>query len=396
MKRLHTLSTMIMIILCLTRVSAQDKNYQISGYIKNMEGLFFMDPASQQLMGMSSSVMDYNLTHQRFNFDYFVSSDLVFTMQMRTRLYAGSMVRYVPQFAELTAVDNGKVDMSWNLATGDSWFLNTNIDRLYLDYTYGEWNVTVGRQRINWGINFIWNPNDLFNTYNYLDFDYEERPGTDAVKLTRYFGYTSSFEVAYKMADNMIDRTLAASYRFNYKNYDIQLIGGWKGYDMVIGTGWTGDISGAGFRGEVSYFQPMTGYKDKSEEALVASLSLDYTFPKGLYLQSSFLYNSLGTTGDINQMSLQYVDTNLSAKNLSLGKYEGFMQASYQLSPIVYLSGSTIINLSDWSGYIGPSVTFSLMDDLELMAMGQVFWGKDLTEYGTQPNSVYLRLKYSF
>ncbi|MDC1106434.1 hypothetical protein OAT16_06980 [Prolixibacteraceae bacterium] len=382
------------LILCLTSVSAQDKKCQMSGYVKNMEGVFFLGSSMEEQLG--TNMMDYNLTHQRLNFDYFFTSDLLFTVQMRNRFYVGGMVRDIPFFADYTAYDNGKVDMSWNIATGDNWFLNTNIDRLYIDYTYQSWNLTVGRQRINWGINFVWNPNDLFNTYNYLDFDYEERPGADAVKLTRYFGYTASLEVAYKMADEMIYRTFAASYRFNLKGYDIQIIGGWKGYDLVLGTGWTGNIKGAGFRGEMSYFHPMTGYKDDSKEALVTSLSLDYTFPKGLYLQTSFLFNSLGTTGDIDQENLLYVDANLSAKNLSLGKYEGFVQASYQLSPITYISGSVITNLSDGSGYCGPSVTFSILDNLDLMTMGQVFWGKSLSEYGNQPNSAYIRLKYSF
>lgn len=32
-----------------------------------------------------------------------------------------------------------------------------------------------------------WNPNDWFNTYNYFDFDYEERPGTDAIRVRVYF-----------------------------------------------------------------------------------------------------------------------------------------------------------------------------------------------------------------
>lgn len=394
MYKIRTIVLFSVFLLSLASVRAQEKKYEIGGYIKNMEGLFFLAEPESQIL--NTSILDYNLTHQRFQFDYFFSNNLTATVHVRNRLYIGNMIRKIPPFSMITEKDNGRVDMSWNIANGDSWFLNTSIDRLFLDYTYGEWNITLGRQRINWGINLVWNPNDLFNNYNYLDFDYEERPGADAVKLTRYFGYTSSMELAYKMGDNIESRALAAAYRFNTKGYDIQLLGGWKGYDLVIGGGWSGDIKGAGFRGEITYFYPMSGYKEKSDQATVASISLDYTFSNGLYLQTSGLYNSQGTTGDISSQNILYMDSDLSAKQLSLGRYEWFGQFNYTVSPIVQVSCSSIMNVCDTSGYVGPSVTFSLSDDLELMTMGQLFWGKALTEYGTAPNSVYLRLKYSF
>jgi hypothetical protein len=62
----------------------------------------------------------------------------------------------------------------------------------YLDYTAGKWQFRVGRQRINWGVNLVWNPNDVFNSFSYFDFDYEERPGSDAVRVQYYTGTTSS------------------------------------------------------------------------------------------------------------------------------------------------------------------------------------------------------------
>lgn len=64
--------------------------------------------------------------------------------------------------------------------------LRTMIDRLWIDWAYKKWELRAGRQRINWGKTSVWNPNDLFNTFNYANFDYEEQAGSDAIKLSYY------------------------------------------------------------------------------------------------------------------------------------------------------------------------------------------------------------------
>ncbi|AEV99621.1 hypothetical protein Niako_3297 [Niastella koreensis GR20-10] len=45
-------------------------------------------------------------------------------------------------------------------------------------------------------------PNDIFNTYNFLNFDYEERPGADAAKFQYLFNDLSNVEVAFSIQKN--------------------------------------------------------------------------------------------------------------------------------------------------------------------------------------------------
>ena len=72
------------------------------------------------------------------------------------------------------------------LLSADSWFLHTMLDRAWIDYTRGKLQLRLGRQRINWGTNLVWNPNDVFNTFSYFDFDYEE-DDEDMLKIGRDF-----------------------------------------------------------------------------------------------------------------------------------------------------------------------------------------------------------------
>jgi hypothetical protein len=102
--------------------------------------------------------------------------------------------------------------------------MHSNIDRMHLSYINGPWEVHAGRQRVNWGRTFVWNPNDLFNNYAFLDFDYEERPGVDALTAQYNWDYASSLEVGIRLGDNWDESVLASMgsgklEKLRYPNY---------------------------------------------------------------------------------------------------------------------------------------------------------------------------------
>lgn len=45
-------------------------------------------------------------------------------------------------------------------------------------------------------------------------------------------------------------------YRDNFAEYDIQLLAGSHFDEWMVGAGWSGYFRDAGFKGEISYFQP--------------------------------------------------------------------------------------------------------------------------------------------
>jgi hypothetical protein len=218
-----------------------------------------------------------NLIHNRLNFKWNNKSDnFKAALELRNRLIIGESASTIPGYAKMIDTDNGFVKLSDNLLNGNSYVLNSKIDRAYIDYTKDKFQVTIGRQRINWGQCFTWNPNDLFNAYSFFDFDYVEKPGSDAIRLQYYTSNTSTLEFAIK-EDNNHNVTSAFLYRFDKWNYDIQFLGGiLNEQDYVIGTGWSGNIKGASFRGEISYFQPKHNFADTTG-ILVVSLGTDYT-----------------------------------------------------------------------------------------------------------------------
>jgi hypothetical protein len=371
------------------RAFVQESKININGYVKEL--YMFYSP-EKPIPGADLDYLATNIIHNRLNLKWYTSSKLTTVIEMRNRLMFGNLVRKFPYYINTVDVDNGLMDLSWISAQSSNWFVHSMIDRAYLDYNSGKWQIRAGRQRVNWGVNLVWNPNDIFNTFSYFDFDYEERPGTDAIRVQYYTGTTSSAELVYKPGRNRARTALAGMYRFSKYDYDFQFIGGQAGNDWIVGGGWSGDIRGAGFRGEVTHFEPRN---DQSYRATVASVSADYTFSNGWYIHSAILCNSHGKTGNAGGMDVLF-NPDMSAKQLSLARYSLFGQVSRPITPLFSGSFSGIVNPSDGSFYAGPAFTYSLLKNLELMLTGQLFFGDAGTEFGDIGQIIFGRLKWSF
>jgi hypothetical protein len=379
--------------LCLVMFANAQSKISFNGYLKELS--MFYKPV-QSIPISATDSLDYlflNQIHNRLNFKWFAMEKLTFDLEMRNRLFFGQMVKEFPGYKEMINQDGGFIDLGIIVYSTNSWFLHSAIDRAWIDYTYNKWQLRIGRQRVNWGINLVWNPNDIFNTFSYFEFDYEERPGTDGVKIQYYTGETSSAELVYKTGKSNDETAVAGMYRFARFDYDFQILGGWMGKDIVLGGGWSGNIKGGGFRGEVSWFIPREN-NNGSYEAVVASVSGDYFLKNSLYLHAGMLYNSYGTTGNAGGRSFFAPD--ISAKMLSFGRYNLFGQISYPITPLFSGSFSSMLNPCDGSFFIGPTLTYSLSNNWELMVNGQLFFGDSGTEYGDYGQAIYGRVRWSF
>ncbi|MCK3684182.1 hypothetical protein [Maribellus sp. YY47] len=385
-------------ILSLIVISVIDSNAQskidFNGYIKELSMYYKPVDPIQVSETKTLDNLILNQFHNRLNFKWYASSNFTFALEARNRLFFGQMIKDFPEYKDMIEADNGLLDLGAAWASGNGWLLHSVIDRAWVDYTSGKLQLRLGRQRINWGTNLVWNPNDVFNTFSYFDFDYEERPGTDGIRMQYYTSETSSAELVYKIGQNSDEAAVAGMYRFSKLNYDIQFLGGWVGPDYVLGGGWSGDIKGGGFRGEATWFKPRNNDNSENFESFVASVSGDYTFRNSLYLHAAVLFNSHGTTGDAGGRS--FFATNISAKMLSFGRYNLFAQTSYPITPLFSGTIAGMLNPCDGSSYIGPSLTYSIGNNWEVMLNGQLFFGREGTEYGDYGQAVFARIKWSF
>ena len=384
----------LIILLFALDLFAQDesetKKWSLSGYHKSMQGLFQISEPTLDL----DTVLSDAFLHSRLNFEWFPNSNWTFHAQLRNRFFFGELTRsaFLGDFKNRLKADGNDVYNLQILNIGNRVILHSIFDRLYGEYTKEQWEFRIGRQRINWGINTVWNPHDIFNAYAFTDFDYEERPGSDAIRVKKYIGFSGSIEFALKAFDNSDEIVAGLLYKFNKSNYDFQLLAGWAFNDLVLGAGWAGEIGEFGFKGEFSFFKNTSDGPQSLDDALVGTLALDYAFKNGSFLNVGVLYNGTSSGRSANIFTF-----NLSARNLYPFAWSMFNSFSYPFSPL--MNASLAIIYSPVAGnplFINPSFTYSLAQNIDLAFVGQVYLEGLSGDYRSPTKVAYLRLKWSF
>ena len=377
-------STLIFIIIT-TGLFSQEKSRVITltGYATTMQSVMFDS--------LSGQFLNENLLHNRLNFKGYLSENISFAAEFRNRLFTGDLVKLGSYYSGLIGKDQGLVDMSWNVLEKQSFLFNTTVDRLWLDLHYNKLQITFGRQRINWGQTFIWNPNDIFNAYSFFDFDYIERPGSDAVRLQYFPSSSSAAELAIKVDDEN-DVTAAGLYRFNRWGYDLQILGGFvKSEDIVIGAGWSGAIGSASFRGEASWFDQYEDFPGDESTVLITT-GFDKIFKDNSMAQVQFMYcNNPLVLNNFNS----FYSGNLSSRDLAFSRFSAFGQFTWAVTPLLNLAISSMW-FPDLDGYFaGPSMDYSLTENLGFSLIWQHF-NAVMNDKKSRINLGFLRLKYSF
>lgn len=360
----------------------QKKKWELNGYIKDLQLLNFDKDFNELISG--------NLIHNRINVKWKPTEYLTAAAEFRNRLIWGDEVKSIPHYSQQLSNSNDIVNMSIIWVSKSNYILHTNIERLWGEFRKSTWNLRIGRQRINWGITTTWNPNDIFNTYNFLDVDYEERPGTDAAKFQYLINDFSHVEIAYFPGNKEVKSTGAFKYFLNKKGYDIQFLSGIYQNRFTAGAGWAGSIKDAGFKGEIQYFSPTPD----SSGHLNISIEGDYILKKGWFVNLGFLYNNEGISDMITDWkSLNFV---LSPLNLMPTKWNFITGAGKELTPL--FSGNMSILFSPGTNLLLflPSLKYNLASNIDLDWVWQSFFSDVEDQFQAINHRTFIRFKWSF
>lgn len=365
--------------------SSTVKKWEIGGYFSSINSYLESNQAQTSI--------DYSLQN-RLNIDWYPTNYLTGSLQMRNRFLMGDMIRNDASGLYASSLEDD--NLAVNILEQDAYLLNVMVDRLNFKYSVNKLDVTVGRQRINWGQTYVFNANDIFNAYSYVDFDYPERPGADAARVQFYPSYTSTVEAAVKY-DN--DSTITAGLlgRFNKWGYDWQAIAGYyNSNDWVIGGAWSGNIKSLSFSGELSYLMPKESSVENTN-LLLASVNLNYTFSNSLSLQFETFYDQYLREHSLNFVDIMYPSQDI--RMLSISELTYFASVTYPVTPLLNLSFASMF-YPDVDGYLlFPTIDYSLSDDMKLSLIAMYMQG-DFEASGTTYTSEnfmgFLRLKYGF
>src|SRR5664280_1715791 len=144
----------ILLIMLPVSMAGQDTipaRWSLNGYVTNMQSFMFER--------LNDNWTIDNLIHNRLNFKWNNKKEnFKAVLELRNRLIIGESVSTIPEYAKMIDTDNGFLKLSDNLSNGNSYLLNSKIDRAYIDYTKDKFQLTIGRQRINLSLIHISEP----------------------------------------------------------------------------------------------------------------------------------------------------------------------------------------------------------------------------------------------
>ena len=241
----------------------------------------------------------------------------------------------------------------------------TNIYRGYIKYIDQKNLISIGKQRIPFGVGRIWNPTDIFNPIDATSIEPDKRKGTESIR----------YEYAISTLSNM-DATISED------KYALRLKGFLSFADMALmalkdkrndtetlGYEYSGELfeTGIELRSEGGYRIAKEG---KDHFDLIAGA--EYSFENSLTLLGEYRHNSL--------LNSDYLGTTIS----------------YELTPLLMGSFLAIRNFDDKSSFYGLTFDYSLADDITLDIGSLIYSGDELSEYGSLNNSCFVKLFIHF
>jgi len=356
--------------------------WKVKGYIKELPYVSFDRNVS--------NIYATNILHNRFNVKWAPSDKFSGAAEFRTRLFWGDDVRRTPNFSEQMRNRNEQVNASITWFETKNAAMITNIERFWFEYKTSKVALRAGRQRINWGIATTWNPNDIFNAYNFLDFDYEERPGSDAIRIQYFINDLSNVDVAVSPSFSNNTSVAAARYFFNRDKYDWQFSAGWYHNDFTLGAGWAGSVNEVGFKCEMQYFSS----NNQSASQFNAVFEGDYMFSNGWYLNGSFLWNNRGLTEPVTDWTS--VSFNLSPRNLMPTAYNVMFSTTKEITPLLSGSLGFVYTPGTHIAIVLPSVQYDVSDRWDINLVWQSFYADMNNSFQAVTHRIFLRAKWSF
>lgn len=374
---------------------------QVSGYVKYLQSSFLV---SDDFGGVPGNLLDQllggaihdHLIHQRLNLRAELGAGFFLHAGWRNRLFYGDQ----PRLYRLSGGDYGRdvdrdvndwLDLSFLPLNKRAWVAHSILDRIYLEWRGGAWEVRLGRQRVNWGLCTLWNPHDLLNAYSFIDFDYEERPGADALRVLHYTNSGLNMELALRPADSLAGTTAAFLLRGHRSGVNYQALAAWHQQDIALGAGWEADAGPGAWKLEATAFLPV----DAPGRQAALALSTDWmrTWGSGFLAGGGYLLNT-GATANANLFA--DFSERLSARNLYPYRHSVFLQASYPLHPLFTTTLAAVYSPGpDHPLFLSPVMSYSLAADWDLDLTGQILVQDNGQNWASPVQAFFLRLRFS-
>ncbi|MDQ6971207.1 MAG: hypothetical protein Q9M30_01020, partial [Mariprofundaceae bacterium] len=241
-------------------------------------------------------------------------------------------------------------------------FWRHTLYRGWVNWDDGNTQLRLGRQRIAWGSGRMWNPTDRFNPVDPTALEADQKIGVDSA--LGEWRYSSSGVIQIVAAPGRgarrVSRKAALRARDTFGETDVALLAGRMGSETVYGLDMAANVLDGGLHGEMLHARP----QGKASYSQLSS-GYEYTltnriFPQGLYLLGEYFFNGAA------QRVLPGAGDRLNSRVRHLFG----LSAGYDLTPMLRLQFSAILDPVKGSVFAAPRLSWSLAENIDLAA----FW----------------------
>lgn len=265
------------------------------------------------------------------------------------------------------------------------------LDRLWIGYANEKAVVRFGRQALSWGNGFFYAPMDLVNPFNPAAVDTEYKMGDDMLygQYLRDNGEDVQAAVVFRRdvltGDvNANQATIALKYHgfSGVFEYDVLVAESYD--DIVVGFGASRGVGGAQWSADIVVSDAQNG----TFLQFVTNLSYSWNLAgKNMSGIVEYHYNEFGQRADRydpaslagNSDLLRRLDR---GQSFALGRHYLAVNVLVELTPLWSVSPVLLANLNDPSALLQLTTTYSLADNISLLANVNVPLGGNGSEFG--------------
>ena len=380
------------VVICLITPVSQAWEWQAPrGHLKyQLEATWFpTDSVSHALVGSSS---DSHLLDNRWKF---AATHKAWDFKLDYQLQARHSEQQTPTFMGLsnpaaTSDDNRLFDLTHVLSDDEDDLWLHRIDRLYVSFAGEKTVARVGRQVVSWGNGLFFNPLDFFNPFDPTALDKEYKTGDDM--LYGQFLFDSGADVQavrvvrrepgnHKIRNDLSSSAIKYHSWLNDAELDV-LIAQHLG-DEIAGIGLVKSVGGSVWRGDLM----LTKTNQNTYTSFVANTSYSWVWHNRNWNGSlEYFYNGFGLDDGYSLFDLT-TETDLlqrlsRGELFTTGRHYLAANTAIEMTPLLILSPTVFINLSDQSAYMQVGGQYSLAQNWQLIAAINFPIGPKGTEYG--------------
>ncbi|MBC7427866.1 MAG: hypothetical protein H7336_04585 [Bacteriovorax sp.] len=285
--------------------------------------------------------------------------------------------------------------------------LNQNLDRFYINYSQGAFNLNVGRAPIAFGSSKIINPTDVLTPVTYATLDKEERVGVDTVRMNYSLGTLSLLDVGYVFGHKLhfSDSAVFARLKTNLFATDSSIMAMDFQNNLMLGLDFARSVGDASAWFESAYIVPKYFKKSSSnnlENYYRATIGTDYKLTESIYSYIEYHYNGAGNSDAAKYIFSQSKTAYTEGGAYLYGVHYIAPGMTYEISSLWKLTAQFLFNLNDASIFNNLSAEFNMAQDMFIDLGGYIPFGKETrsfqqrSEFGSYPKSVYTSFRMYF